>query len=75
MLGKNPGPTLTEFIDPNNLPKRYGGKLDWEFEDEPFLDEDAKRIIGEMPLGPAAFVDGKVTRTIPGEEKEKPQNV
>ena len=61
MLGRDPGPALREIIDPKDLPKRYGGELDWEFEDEPYLDEDAKRMIGHMPKGPAAFVDGKVT--------------
>ena len=69
VLGKDPGPTLREYIDPKDLPKRYGGELDWEFENEPSLDEDAKQIIGEMPKGPAAFVDGKVTRSIPQTEK------
>jgi hypothetical protein len=77
VLGKDPGPALREFIDPNNLPKRYGGELDWEFEDEPNLDEDAKRIVGEMPQGPAAFVDGKITRAIlvQADEQEKLENL
>jgi hypothetical protein len=60
VLGSDHGPTLCELIDPANLPKRYGGELDWEFEHEPSLDEDVKRLIGEMPQGPAAFVDRKV---------------
>lgn len=62
MLGKEPGPALRTLIDPKDLPKPYGGDLDWKFEDEPALDDDAKALIGEMPKGPAAFVDGKVVR-------------
>jgi hypothetical protein len=36
-----PQPYLRELINPANLPKRYGGELDWEFEHEPSLNEDA----------------------------------
>lgn len=60
MLGKDPGPTLRDLIDPKDLPKCYGGELDWRYEDEPLLDDAAKVVIGEMPKGPAVFVDGKV---------------
>ncbi|EPQ54685.1 CRAL/TRIO domain-containing protein [Gloeophyllum trabeum ATCC 11539] len=61
VLGSDPGPTLLKLIDVENLPKIYGGQLDFKFEDEPNLDEDARKIIGDsVPKGPCLFVDGKV---------------
>jgi hypothetical protein len=69
VLGSDHGPTLCELIDPANLPKRYGGDLDWEFERS--LDEDARRVIGEMPQGPAAFVDRYVCTTYNTNNLEK----
>ncbi|KAI0714077.1 CRAL/TRIO domain-containing protein [Cerioporus squamosus] len=62
ILGKDPGPTLRTLVDPKDLPKTYGGELDWKFEDEPSLDDAAKELIGEMPKGPVVFEDGKVVR-------------
>ena len=63
VLGRDPGPTLCTLIDVQNLPKAYGGELEWAFEDEPSLDEDARKAVGgEMPRGPAIFVDGQVER-------------
>ncbi|KAI0350345.1 CRAL/TRIO domain-containing protein [Trametes cingulata] len=67
VLGKDPGPTLRTLIDPKDLPKPYGGELDWKFEDEPALDDEAKAVIGEMPRGPVVFVDGEVRRPEPTE--------
>ncbi|KAF8649008.1 hypothetical protein AX16_006122 [Volvariella volvacea WC 439] len=65
VLGRDPGPKLRELIDAKNLPKTYGGELDWKFEDEPALDEDAKAALGTMPTGPAIFVNGSVQRPEP----------
>lgn len=64
ILGKNPGSSkmLTSLIDKQHLPKIYGGELDWDFFDPPSLDEDAKKVLGEMPKGPFIFEDGKVKR-------------
>ncbi|KAJ6620717.1 CRAL/TRIO domain-containing protein [Mycena sp. CBHHK59/15] len=62
ILGKSPGETLTTFIDPQDLPRQYGGELDWDYLDEPSLDAAAKEVISEMPEGPAMFVDGAVSR-------------
>jgi len=62
VLGKNPAETLLKFIDPENLPRQYGGTLDWEFFSESSLDDAAKEVIGEMPRGPAVFVNGAVVR-------------
>lgn len=62
VLGKDPGPTLRTLVDAKNLPRPYGGELEWKFEDEPALDDDAKQLIGEMPKGPHIFEDGQVKR-------------
>ncbi|OSD02423.1 CRAL/TRIO domain-containing protein [Trametes coccinea BRFM310] len=67
VLGKDPGPTLRTLIDPKDLPKPYGGELDWKFEDEPALDDAAKAVIGEMPKGPVVFENGEVRRPTPPE--------
>lgn len=65
VLGKDPGPTLRTLIDTQDLPKPYGGELDWKYEDEPSLDAPTKEAIGEMPKGPAVFIDGKVVQPPP----------
>ena len=44
------------------MPKKYGGELEWEFEDDPNLDDEARKILGEMPKGPFIFEDGAVVR-------------
>ncbi|KAI9064652.1 CRAL/TRIO domain-containing protein [Trametes sanguinea] len=67
VLGRDPGPTLRTLIDPKDLPKPYGGELDWKFEDEPALDDAAKAVIGEMPKGPVVFENGEVRRPAPPE--------
>jgi hypothetical protein len=56
------GSKLQEIIDAKDLPKVYGGELDWKYEDAPSLDEDARKALGEMPKGPTIFVDGAPTR-------------
>ncbi|KIP03736.1 hypothetical protein PHLGIDRAFT_110447 [Phlebiopsis gigantea 11061_1 CR5-6] len=65
VLGRDPGATLRGLIDAQDLPKPYGGELDWKFEDEPALDAPAKEAMGEMPKGSAAFIDGKVVQPPP----------
>lgn len=62
VLGKDPGETLCSIIHVKDLPKKYGGELEWKFEDEPYLDEDARKVLGEMPKGPFIFEDGAVMR-------------
>ncbi|KAF7365466.1 CRAL/TRIO domain-containing protein [Mycena venus] len=62
ILGKNPAETLLKLIDAQDLPRQYGGTLEWEFADEPSLDDATKQAIGEMPKGPTVFVDGKVAK-------------
>ncbi|PCH40318.1 CRAL/TRIO domain-containing protein [Wolfiporia cocos MD-104 SS10] len=69
VLGKDPGPTLRALIDAKDLPKPYGGELDWVFEDGPALDDAAKAVVGEMPKGPVVFQDGQVRRPQPPPEE------
>jgi hypothetical protein len=53
---------LRNLVDAKDLPKQYGGELEWEFSNEPSLDEQTKKVLGVMPKGPVLFVDGAVVR-------------
>lgn len=53
---------LRELIDEEDLPESYGGKLKWVFEEEPCLDDDIQKAIGEMPKGSVTFTDGSIVR-------------
>ncbi|KIK63120.1 hypothetical protein GYMLUDRAFT_222994 [Collybiopsis luxurians FD-317 M1] len=55
VLGKDPGPMLYNIIEKKDLPKVYGGELEWVYEDGPLLDSDTVEEIGEMPKGPVVF--------------------
>ena len=54
--------TLSQFMDPQNFPKRYGGELDWEWGQLPSLDEEALQAVerdgnkGWVP-GPCLWLD------------------
>ena len=54
-------PTLTQFIEPENIPRKYGGTLDWRFEEMPNLDPAmAKSVQWEsgqvtIPIGPVKW--------------------
>ncbi|KAI1461833.1 CRAL/TRIO domain-containing protein [Annulohypoxylon moriforme] len=37
-------PVLTSFMDIKDIPKHYGGELEWDFFDEPAWDDEIKRI-------------------------------
>ncbi|KAH9973921.1 CRAL/TRIO domain-containing protein [Russula compacta] len=64
ILGADPGQALLGFIDADSLPQVYGGTLPFTFEDEPILDQPARKLLGsdKLPRGPIIFVDGKVAR-------------
>ncbi|KAF8477977.1 CRAL-TRIO domain-containing protein, partial [Russula ochroleuca] len=64
VLGANPGPALLELMDADSLPQVYGGTLPFTFEDDPILDDPARKLLGStnIPRGPIVFVDGKVVR-------------
>jgi hypothetical protein len=64
--GKEDEEALRRLVGPKNLPKVYGGEMEWKFEDEPALDEDAMKVLGGVfPHGPCYWRDGKVV--IPGD--------
>jgi hypothetical protein len=61
--------TLEAFIDPVNIPKKYGGQLDFEFGHQPSLDPHLKSVLQwegnrtEFPEGPMYWEpigDGKI---------------
>ncbi|KAI0700073.1 CRAL/TRIO domain-containing protein [Cytidiella melzeri] len=64
VLGKDPGSVLRTLVDAQDLPKPYGGELDWTFQDEPSLDDAAKAVVGEMPKGPVVFIDGQAQKPL-----------
>jgi hypothetical protein len=59
-------PTLEAFIEPRNIPKQYGGELEFEFFDRPNVDPKIKEALTwengytDFPEGPAYWepVDG-----------------
>jgi hypothetical protein len=51
---------LLKLIDAENLPKTYGGNMEWKFENDPDLDQVAKDVIGEWPRRPSIFKHGEV---------------
>ncbi|KAF4632106.1 hypothetical protein G7Y89_g6025 [Cudoniella acicularis] len=66
--------TLESFIDPENIPKKYGGKLEFQFGDRPVLDPVIQKITkweggrDNFPEGPMFWVDndkeGKAIKAI-----------
>ncbi|KAI1761221.1 CRAL/TRIO domain-containing protein [Hypoxylon sp. FL1150] len=61
-------PVLTSFVDLKDIPKIYGGELEWDFFDEPAWDEEVERVCQwenghtTFPPGPLywqAIDDGK----------------
>ncbi|AEO66241.1 4f6c2139-3e82-4a84-9500-39349b0b7b01 [Thermothielavioides terrestris] len=55
-------PTLEAFIEPRNIPKQYGGELDFEFFDRPNVDPKIREKLSwengytDFPEGPAYWV-------------------
>jgi hypothetical protein len=51
-------PTLSQFIEPSNIPKKYGGTLDYKFGDLPNVDTEMlegftwAEGVTELPIGP-----------------------
>lgn len=48
--------TLTRFIEPAHLPRRFGGELEWEMGMPPLLDEAAKAVVGRLAEGPMRYI-------------------
>jgi len=57
--------TLESFIDPVNIPKKYGGELEFHFGDMPVLDPHLSKVLewkegrSDFPKGPMYWVDEK----------------
>lgn len=57
--------TLEQFIDPANIPKKYGGQLDYEFGNLPNLDSAVTKVVQwegdhkDFPNGPKYWVHKK----------------
>ena len=63
--------TLSQYIDPDNIPKKYGGNLDFEFGDMPNLEPSIQSAIewkaaptvhkgkNTFPIGPISWEDGE----------------
>ncbi|GAP91947.1 putative SEC14 cytosolic factor [Rosellinia necatrix] len=55
-------PVLTTFMDLENIPKNYGGKLEWSFFDEPAFDDEIMRLAKwengytSFPFGPCYWL-------------------
>ncbi|EMR86928.1 hypothetical protein ACHAPC_004654 [Botrytis cinerea] len=78
--------TLEAFIEPRNIPKKYGGELDFEFGDMPTLDPALEAVTtwnnsGSFPAGPMYWVNTKDRESIQAiavgssEKKERREEV
>ena len=74
--GPDQGKELMDIIPAKNLPKVYGGEMDWTYEDEPDLDDEIKKAIGaDMIEGPVVWEGGKMVLLGEGtrDERAKPK--
>jgi hypothetical protein len=62
--------TLESFIDPVNIPKKYGGQLDFEFGQQPTLDPHLKSVL-EWEHDYTNFPEGPMYWESIGDEKIK----
>ncbi|THV49860.1 hypothetical protein BGAL_0176g00190 [Botrytis galanthina] len=78
--------TLEAFIEPRNIPKKYGGELEFEFGDMPTLDPALEAVTtwngaGSFPGGPMYWVNTKDQESIQAiavgssEKKERREEV
>ncbi|KAK7997225.1 CRAL-TRIO domain-containing protein [Apiospora arundinis] len=75
-------PVLTSFIDIKNIPKEYGGEMEWKFFEEPKFDDEVKRLMSwengytALPPGPMywrPYDDGKRLELLAVGTKDKKQ--
>lgn len=57
-------PTMKEYIDVTNIPKRFGGELEHEHGAEPLLDSAINEVLtwlpaanASLPMGPVKWID------------------
>jgi len=79
--------TLESFIDPVNIPQRYGGQLDFKFGDMPVLDPHLQEVIKwegdrtDFPHGPMYWIHKKDSPEMEAlavgtiEEKERKEGI
>lgn len=81
-------PTLEQYMDPENIPKKYGGKLDYKFGDLPNFDSSIHKALkwsapeklngyDTMPTGPIRwerYENGNLAAVAVGTEDGKPRN-
>lgn len=81
--------TLAQYIEPHNIPKKYGGTLDWEFGSLPNLDPVIEKSINwshpekqkgnnTFPTGPIKWIkaqNGDLIATAVGSQKGSPRRV
>lgn len=54
--------TLSEIVDPANIPRKYGGEFDFSFGKPPQLDDELQNLVTwasdarDLPLGPMKWV-------------------
>lgn len=66
--------TLSNFIDPKDFPKKYGGELDWNWGEVPHLDDETRTALERdgnkgWVKGPALWLDNQ--RLLVGSQKGK----
>jgi len=67
-------PTLEAFIEPANIPKKYGGQLDYTFGDKPVIDPAMEKFITwegdrkEFPSGPMYWLNSNGEKGRAGKE-------
>jgi hypothetical protein len=81
-------PILSQYIDPENIPKKYGGKLEFTWGDMPHLEPAIESAVewvnpdvqygkNTIPIGPIKWeknADGSMTAVAIGSEKGQPRN-
>jgi len=81
--------TLDKYVDLDNVPKKYGGNLDWQFGDMPFLEHHIATSLSwkenieanghrTLPIGPIRWDydnDGNLMATAIGTENGKPRKL
>ncbi|KAF2122486.1 CRAL-TRIO domain-containing protein [Lophiotrema nucula] len=81
-------PTLSQYIDVENIPKKYGGKLDFEFGSMPNIEPEIEAAIKwenpavqngkkTLPIGPIRWSvgeDGSMKAVAVGSEKGSPRH-
>ncbi|KAF7295766.1 CRAL-TRIO domain-containing protein [Mycena chlorophos] len=53
------GPTLRAMMRPEDLPKKYGGELEWEYGMYPSLDTELGKVVPGLKMGDGKGKDGE----------------